>query len=60
MAISLSPVQPRLGGDARPVQRPQATGNTEQQISSFDFLGKSSKGTAFDFVKDEIDSAKKK
>ena len=51
--------QPRLGGDARPVQRPQAAKGTMAD-SSFDFLGKSSKGSAFDFVKEEIDSAKKK
>ena len=53
----LSP-QPRLGGDSRPVQRPQVNEVTPE--SSFDFLGKSSKGSAFDFVKEEIDSAKKK
>ena len=50
--------QPRLGGDSRPVQRPQVNEVTLE--SSFDFLGKTSKGSAFDFVKEEIDSAKKK
>ena len=54
--VSLS--QPRLGGDSRPVQRPQVNEVTSE--SSFDFLGKTSKGSAFDFVKEEIDSAKKK
>ncbi|CAI8016846.1 hypothetical protein GBAR_LOCUS10307 [Geodia barretti] len=54
--------QPRLGGDARPVQRPlvMAATDSHDSQSSFDFLGKSSKGAAFDFVKEEIDIAKKK
>ncbi|CAI8016848.1 hypothetical protein GBAR_LOCUS10307 [Geodia barretti] len=56
------PPQPRLGGDARPVQRPlvMAATDSHDSQSSFDFLGKSSKGAAFDFVKEEIDIAKKK
>ena len=58
--LSLYPhMQPRLGGDSRPVQRPPQVSETAAE-SSFDFLGKSSKGSAFDFVKAEIDSAKKK
>jgi hypothetical protein len=53
--------QPRLGGDARPVQRPLVTAATDSESqSSFDFLGKSSKGAAFDFIKEEINIAKKK
>ena len=46
----------QLGGNARPVQR--ATPSKEQPAtttdSSFGFLGKSSKPSAFDFVREEM------
>ncbi len=61
LSLSLSPhKQPRLGGEARPVQRPQAKEEANTTESGFNFLSRSSKGSAFDFVKEEMDIAKKK
>ena len=47
------------GGDARPVQIPE-THSQANSDSGFGFLGKTSKNSAFDFVKDEMRSAAKK
>eukprot|EP00731_Ephydatia_muelleri_P028429 Em0020g73a len=51
---------PAGGGTARPVQRPPPTTETSSTDSSFAFLGKSSKGSAFDFVQDEMRNSKKR
>ena len=53
-----------LGGVARPVQRAMATTKEATpppagDSSGFGFLGKSSKGSAFDFVDDEMKASKK-
>lgn len=50
------------GGEARPVQRATATitADTPTGDSGFSFLGKSNKGTAFDFVQDEMRASKTK
>ncbi|XP_064406565.1 uncharacterized protein LOC135351492 isoform X2 [Halichondria panicea] len=54
-----------VGGEARPVQRAASmTGataaDTPTSDSGFSFLGKSNKGSAFDFVKDEMHASKNK
>lgn len=51
----------KLGGDARPVQRPPPTRELSPgPESGFGFLGKSNKGAAFDFVQDEMTQMKNK
>lgn len=54
----------QLGGVARPVQRPmttkEATPPPAAEGSGFGFLGKSSKGSAFDFVEAEMKASKEK
>ena len=47
------------GGAARPVQRPPPTTETSSTDSGFSFLGKSSKGSAFDFVQEEMRNSRK-
>ena len=48
-----------VGGEAREVQRVASTTDTPTSDSGFSFLGKSNKGTAFDFVQDEMRASKK-
>lgn len=55
----------QLGGVARPVQRAMEPSKEVQSPpavdgSSFGFLGKSSKGSAFDFVQEEMRASKEK
>ena len=51
----------KLGGDARPVQRPPPTKELSPgPESGFGFLSKSNKGAAFDFVQDEMTQMKQK
>jgi len=56
-----SPSQPQIGGVARPVQRAAATKEqTPPPDAGFNFLGKSSKTSAFDFVEDEMKATRTK
>ena len=49
----------KLGGDARPVQRPPPTKELSPgPESGYGFLSKSNKGAAFDFVQDEMTQMK--
>lgn len=62
---SLSLPQPgggmMLGGEARPVQRAAASKEqTPPPESSFSFLGKSNKSSAFDFVQEEMKASQVK
>lgn len=53
-----------VGGEARPVQRATVSSSADTPTaaadSGFSFLGKSNKGTAFDFVQDEMRASKTK
>ncbi len=64
---SFSHLQPGMlvGGEARPVQRAAsmtgaAAADTPTSDSGFSFLGKSNKGSAFDFVQEEMRASKSK
>ena len=57
--MTMGPMLIGAGGDARPVQIPE-THSQANSDSGFGFLGKTSKNSAFDFVKDEMRSAAKK
>ena len=49
-----------LGGDARPVQRPKAKEQPLPTETSFSFLSKSNKSSAFDFVQEEMKASQLK